>query len=231
MVTNIFHQIIPNIFDSKHTTGYHGTSTSTFYQDQCIRTNVAVVCNTVTVKLSRWRIAIRPRNKPDGCHHAFKVQNLYTRVNSFKECCKVKLAWGHAIMNLALIPPGLLQPNGTQHYHTKIKQSGWTKFHEQSLLKSNMWIVAFNYLLALEEHKYRSIYSLEEHVSARSWCILVMDFCNDFSDGSKFLEFCWIEFAWDLQSSCHNKDKYQFIEPLDMIGSPETTCKLLYLYT
>lgn len=61
------------------------------------------------------------------------------------------------------------------------------------------------HFVALEEHKYWSIYSLEEHVSAKSWCILVIAFCKDFKAGSRFLEFCWIKLPWALHSSCHKR--------------------------
>lgn len=51
------------------------------------------------------------------------------------------------------------------------------------------------------EHKYRSVYSFEEQVSAKSWCNWVIAFCKDFRAGSRLLEFCWIEEPWTLQIS------------------------------
>lgn len=63
------------------------------------------------------------------------------------------------------------------------------------------WCLAHHFLVPVV-HKYLSKYSLEEHVSAKSWCNLAMAFCKDFREGSRFLEFCWMEWPWALQSSC-----------------------------
>lgn len=74
------------------------------------------------------------------------------------------------------------------------------------------------HFVVLVEHKYWSLYSLEEHVSAKSRCLLTIACSKDFKAGSSFLEFCLIELPWALQSSCHTNHQIT-IHEIDLESS------------
>lgn len=81
-------------------------------------------------------------------------------------------------------------------------------------------------LLVPIEHRYRSKYSLEEHISVRSWWSFVIAFCKDLRAGRKFLEFCWMKCPWALQSSCNIKSPINFVKWI-LVNNSEGICRRL----
>lgn len=101
-------------------------------------------------------------------------------------------------------------------YHDNAKST--TRWRSNSYPFLHKYENGTHYFSVADEHKYRSKYSFEEHVSAKSVCNLVIAFCKDFKAGSKFLEFCWIEWPWLLQISW-TKQKHNYIKILLYINS------------